>query len=374
MKFFLLAGEASGDIHAAGLIAELKRQAPGSEFCFLGGDLMAAEAGKPPVVHYRDMAFMGFIDVVRNLDKVRANLKAARRVLEAEKPDALILVDYPSFNLRVASTAFKMGIPVFYYISPKVWAWKEGRVKKIKKICRRVLSILPFEPEFYRKRHGMEIDYVGNPSLKEVDELLVKAPSREEFFASCGLDTSRKLLALVPGSRVGEIRKNLPVMIAAAALHPEMQAVIAAAPGIDPALYSSLTSLPTIEGKTFELIANADVALVTSGTATLETALAGTPQIVCYRANGSKLTYKLFSKILKVKYVSLPNLIAGEDVVPEMLLHLCTPEAISPLIEQLADHHSSAYQRQQEGYRIIRRRLTTSNAPATAASLILSSL
>lgn len=369
MKYFISAGEASGDIHAAQLIAALRKADPEASFTFLGGDLMAAEACTPPLIHYRDMAFMGFSEVIRNLDKVLGNLSAAKKALLEEHPDALILVDYPSFNLKLAKTAYKAGIPVYYYISPKVWAWKERRVKNIRKYCRRVLSILPFEVEFYRSRHGYDVDYVGNPSVGEVDSKLAALPDRADFLRSHGLDPEKPLLALVPGSRVGEIRNNLPIMDAVAQRHPEMQAVVAGAPGIDTQLYGKYSQLPVVTGATFELVAFADVALVTSGTATLEAALIGTPQVVCYRANGSKLSYNLFKRILKVKHVSLPNLIADSAVVDEMLLHHCNPEevdaALTPLLSDTAGRR-----RILTGYAEVRRRLTDADA-AQAAALII---
>lgn len=369
MKYFISAGEASGDIHAARLVAALRKADSEASFTFLGGDLMAAEAGVPPLIHYRDMAFMGFSEVLRNLNKVLGNLSAARKALLDSRPDALILVDYPSFNLKLAKTAFEAGIPVYYYISPKVWAWKEGRVKSIRKYCRRVLSILPFEVEFYRSRHGYDVDYVGNPSVGEVDSKLAALPPRADFMRSHGLDVDKPLLALVPGSRVGEIRNNLPIMDAVARRHPEMQAVVAGAPGIDPQLYGRYSQLPVVAGATFELVAFADAALVTSGTATLEAALIGTPQVVCYRANGSKISYNLFKRILKVNHVSLPNLIADAGVVDEMLLHHCNPDEVDAALTPLLTD-TEARRRMLNGYAEVRRRLTESDAAQAAAAII----
>ncbi len=370
MKYFISAGEASGDIHAARLIAALREADSEASFAFLGGGLMAAEAGVAPLIHYRDMAFMGFSEVIRNLDKVLGNLSAAKKALLKERPDALILVDYPSFNLKLAKTAHNAGIPVYYYISPKVWAWKEGRVRSIRKYCRRVLSILPFEVEFYRSRHGYDVDYVGNPSVGEVDSKLAALPARTDFMVSHGLDREKPLLALVPGSRVGEIRNNLPIMDAVARRHPEMQTVVAGAPGIDAQLYGKYSQLPVVGGATFELVAFADAALVTSGTATLEAALIGTPQVVCYRANGSKFTYNLFKHILKVQYVSLPNLIADSSVVAEMLLHHCNPDEVDAALTPLLTD-TDARRRLLDGYVEVRRRLTDADAARAAAAIII---
>lgn len=373
MHYFVSAGEASGDIHAAQLIKALKAGDKEARFTFLGGDLMADAAGIEPLIHYRDMAFMGFCEVIRHLGKVLGNLRAARRELAAAHPDALILVDYPSFNLKLAKEACKRGIPVFYYISPKVWAWKEGRVKKIKRYVRRMLSILPFEVDYYRDRHGYEIDYVGNPTVKEVDERLSQLPSHEAFCAAHGLDKSKPILALVPGSRMGEIRNNLPVMAAVAQRHPEMQPVIAGAPAIDTSVYARYCDCKVVEDATFQLMAQAQAALVTSGTATLEAALIGVPQVVCYRANGSKISYSIFKHILKIPYVSLPNLIANREVAAEQLLHHCTPDFVDERLRDILPG-TPGHEQQQQGYRDIRNRLTDSDAAANAASIILKNL
>lgn len=372
MHYFISAGEASGDLHAAQLIADLRESDPEAVFTFLGGDLMAAEAGVDPLIHYRDMAYMGFAEVIRHLNKVLGNLSIAKRALHTLRPDVLILVDYPSFNLRLAETACKIGIPVYYYISPKVWAWKEGRVKKIKKYCRRVLSILPFEVEYYKSRHGYDVDYVGNPSLAEIDDKIARLPSEKAFRRAHHIDASSPLLALVPGSRMGEIRRNLPIMSEVAKRHSEMLPVVAAAPGIDREVYGKFSDLKVVEGSTFELMAFADAALVTSGTATLECALLRTPQIACYRSNGSKLAYNLFKRILKIPFVTLPNLIAGRQVIPEMLLHHCNADEIDEQLKQLLDADSGASAAQLEAYDEIRRRL--GSAKASAAQIVINDL
>ncbi|MDE7136078.1 MAG: lipid-A-disaccharide synthase [Muribaculaceae bacterium] len=364
MHYFISAGEASGDIHASRLIADLKKADPEAVFTFLGGDLMAKEAGVDPLIHYREMAYMGFSEVIRNLNKVLGNLSIAKRSLHTLRPDALILVDYPSFNLRLAETASKIGIPVFYYISPKVWAWKEGRVKKIKKYCRRVLSILPFEVDFYKQKHGYDVDYVGNPTLAEVEEKKIYIKSKSGFCREYSLDPDKPILALVPGSRVGEIRNNLPVMVQVARRHDGMQAVIAGAPGIDSSIYQKYSDCKVVEDATFELMAIADAALVTSGTATLECALLGTPQVACYRSNGSRLVYSLFRRILKIPYVTLPNLIADREVIPEMLLHHCNQAEVDAKLSSLLGSDGKAAAEQREGYDEIRRRLSSARIPA----------
>ena len=369
MRYFISAGEASGDIHAAALIRELRRADHEATFAFLGGDLMAEAAGVVPVIHYREMAFMGFSEVIRNLRKVLGNLSNARCALEDFNADVLILVDYPSFNLKLAKAAHKRGTKVVYFISPKVWAWKEWRVKAIKKYVDVMLSILPFEKKFYH-RHGYEITYVGNPSAGEIDRAVKALPSDAQFREENSLDPSKPIMALVAGSRVGEIRNNLPVMTAVAKEYPQYQAVIAGAPSIDMALYRSLTDLPVVENSTFALMRHADLALVTSGTATLECALIGTPQVACYRSSGKKLTYKIMRWLIKGRFVTLPNLIADDEIIPEMLIHRCTPELVATEVQRILPD-TDGRRAQLEGYRRMRELLTDRDAAATAATEIV---
>lgn len=385
MKYFLAAGEASGDLHAAPLMRALRERDPQAQFVFLGGDEMTAAANEAlspetadsrepvsPLIHYRDMAFMGFSEVIRHAGKIFGNLKRAKEAIRTEKPDAVVLIDYPSFNLKLARYAHTLGIPVYYYISPKVWAWKEWRVKDIRRYCRRVLSILPFEVEFYRG-HGMEVEYVGNPSVEEVDRREAALPGLKEFLKVHNLQPDRPLLALVPGSRMGEIRNNLPVMDAVAQRFPQFQPVIAGAPAIPESVYGEFSDYPVVSGATFELIRNSSAALVTSGTATLETALLGTPQVVCYRSNGSKLSYNIMKRLLSCRWVSLPNLIAGEEIVPEMLLHLCTPDGVASQLARIVPD-AEGREEMMRAYGRMRSRLGSSNAPARAAQAIISDL
>lgn len=325
-----------------------------------------------PLIHYRDMAFMAFSEVLRHLGKIFGNLRVAKDAIASARPDALILVDYPSFNLKLAKYAHSLGIPVYYYISPKVWAWKEWRVKDIRRYCRKVLSILPFEVDFYR-RHGMEVEYVGNPSVEEVDRKEAALPSAGEFLHVHGLPSDRPLLALVPGSRRGEIKNNLPIMDAVARRFPQLQPVIAGAPAIEPDFYTAFSAFPLVEGATFELLRNSACALVTSGTATLETALLGTPEVVCYRANGSRLSYNIMKHLLKCKWVSLPNLIADKEIVPEMLVHLCTVDGVAAELEKILPG-TPGRDEMLRGYARMRGRLGTSQAPQRAAMAILSDL
>ena len=371
MKYFLIAGEASGDLHAAHLIESLKQEDPEAEFRFLGGDFMAAQAGVQPIIHYRDMAYMGFADVVKHLGKILGFLGTARRAIDEWQPAALILVDYPSFNLKVAKYAHNLGIPVHYFISPKVWVWKEWRVKDIRRYVDHMYCILPFEPDWYQER-GYKATYVGNPTVQEVAQASKDFPDFAGFIEQHNL-ADCPIIALVPGSRVREIRDNLPLMLEAAARHPEYQAVIAGAPSIDDALYRDVMgskAIPVLRDATYPLVHHARVALVTSGTATLETALLGTPQVACYRFNGSKWSYNFYRRLLTGKYVTLPNLITDEPVIPELLMHLCTVDSIDEHLSQLLGDTPERLA-MHDGYCRLAARLGTDVCTATAARLIV---
>lgn len=371
MHYFLIAGEASGDLHASALMGRLKEHDRDARFTFLGGDLMAAEAGCPPLIHYRDMAFMGFSEVIRHIPEICSNMKRTRKALRQGAPSCLVLIDYPGFNLKMARTAFRLGIPVYYYISPKVWAWKEYRVKTIKRLVRQMFVIFPFEVDFYR-RHGYEVSYVGNPSVEEVGRKIGAAPSRGEFLSRNRL-RDRPLVALMPGSRRGEVKNNLPVMAAAMMQFPQYYGVVAGAPGLDPDFYRQFTSMPVLHGQTFDLLAHSHAAIVTSGTATLETAIAGVPQVVTYRSNGSRLAYNLMKGILKVRYVSLPNLIADSEIIPELLLHRCTPDMIASALAEILPE-SPARSAQTEGYAMMRGKLGSRDTADETARMIISDL
>ena len=374
MKYFLIAGEASGDLHAAHLIESIKQLDTTAEFRFLGGDLMAAKAGVQPIIHYRDMAYMGFADVVKHLGKILGFLGTARRAIDEWQPSALILVDYPSFNLKVAKYAHNLGIPVHYFMSPKVWVWKEWRVKDIRRYVDHMYCILPFEPDWYKER-GYKATYVGNPTVQEIAQASKDFPDFADFIAKYGLP-DRPIIALVPGSRVREIRDNLPLMMEAAARHPEYQAVIAGAPSIDDNLYREVVgdkAIPVLRDATYPLVHYSRAALVTSGTATLETALLGTPQVACYRFNGSKWSYNFYRRLLTGKYVTLPNLITDEPVIPELLMHLCTVDSIEQHLTQLLDD-TEQRTAMLDGYRRLADRLGTNVCTATAAQLIMQSL
>lgn len=372
MHYFLSAGEPSGDLHASVLIDELKKKDAEATFTFLGGDLMARAAGHAPVIHYSRMAFMGFSEVLRNLRTIGENFKMAKASLKGSGADALILVDYPSFNMKLAKYAKELGIPVFYYISPKVWAWKEWRVKGLRRYVDHILSILPFEVEYFKDKN-VRVTYVGNPSKEEMELKLAHAGTKADFIARHSLEPDRQLLALVPGSRRGEIRNNLPIMDAVARRNPSLQPVIAAAPGIPPEFYAQYSSFPRIEGDTFRLMHFSEAALVTSGTATLECAIARTPQVVCYRANGSKLSYNIMKHLIKAPFVSLPNLIADREVIPEMLVHLCTVDSVDAKLKAILEGMPGR-EKQFEGYRIMMSRLGEGKAASGAAAIITNEL
>lgn len=375
MKYVLIAGEASGDLHASNLIKAIKEYDGEAEFRFFGGDLMSREARRNPDLHYSEMNVMGFSEVFRKLPKLASNLHKARALLREYRPDALVLVDYPGFNLTLAPYAHKLGIPVHYFISPKVWAWKEYRVRKIKKYVDRMYSILPFEVAFYKK-HDYNVTYVGNPSVQEIAHTLGHIPPKKHFLERQGLDGDKPIIALLPGSRRGEIRNNLPLMIDAAKRYPEFQYVVGAAPSVPEKFYREVAQDPGLKvafGCTPTLLKYSQAAVVTSGTATLEAAIIGTPQVVVYRANGMEISYKIMERLLKVKYVSLPNLIVGNAVVPELLVHRCTADAISRELSPLLQP-SPRRDWQIQGYRNMQRRLGTSVAADYAAELIVGSL
>lgn len=371
MRYFIIAGEASGDIHGSALIEAFKDQDSQAQFDFLGGDLMARSAGHEPIIHYRDMAFMGFIEVIKHLRGILGFMKRAKQAMTDNRPDALVLIDYPSFNLKMAKWADKQGIPVFYFISPKVWAWKEYRVKDIKRYVKRMYSILPFETEFYRK-HDYEVEYVGNPTVKEIALAVATMHPFAEFCAKNGLSPDKPIIAIVPGSRKKEIRDNLPTMLSAARRHSDCQAVVAGAPSIDDNLYNEVmgdNKAPVLRDQTFELVRNARVALVTSGTATLETALLGTPQVACYRMNGSKRVYWFYSKLIKGKYVTLPNLIADAPLIPELLLHHCSVQSVDSWLTKLLNDGSEC-QEMLNGYQRMAQILTEKDCAMTTAKRI----
>lgn len=330
MKYYLIVGEASGDLHASNLMKALMEEDPEAEFRFFGGDLMTAVGGTC-VKHYRELAYMGFIPVLLHLRTIFSNMDRCKHDIEAWKPDVLILVDYPGFNLKIAAYIKKhTQIPIYYYISPKIWAWKEYRIKNIRRDVDKLFSILPFEVDFFRGHH-YPVDYVGNPCVDAVDSFLsTDTETKEQFYQRLNLESSRPVIALLAGSRKQEIKDNLSRMMEASRSFPQYQFVIAGAPGIAPEFYSHYLTdgAKIVFGETYRLLRHSEAALVTSGTATLETALFRVPQVVCYYTAAGKLVSFLRRHILKVKYISLVNLVSGSEVVTELVANGMTVDNI----------------------------------------------
>ncbi|HKJ79230.1 MAG TPA: lipid-A-disaccharide synthase [Prolixibacteraceae bacterium] len=320
MKYFLIAGEASGDLHGSNLMKELRAADPEAQFCFFGGDLMQ-DVGGELVKHYRDTAFMGILNVVLNLKTIRKSMQLCKHRLLEFQPDVLILIDYPGFNLRIAEFAHQNNINVFYYISPKIWAWKEYRVKKIRMFVDELFTILPFETDFYRK-HDIQVNYIGNPLLDSINEFTKNAQPKPAFFMQNNLD-ERPVVAFLSGSRVQEIKNTLPVMVKAAKGNPEFQFVVAGVNSVDAVIYEKIlsgTNIKLIFGQTYDLLNNSFAALVASGTAALETALFDVPQTILYRVEGGWLVDVLMRNFfLKIKWVSLPNLILHKGAIREFI-------------------------------------------------------
>lgn len=370
MKYYLIAGEASGDLHASHLMAALKKEDPGAQFRFFGGDLMAAVGGTL-VKHYRELAYMGFIPVLLHLRTIFANMKRCKDDIVAWQPDVVILVDYPGFNLSIAKFVHaRTRIPVYYYISPKIWAWKEYRIKNIKHDVDELFSILPFEVEFFEQKHGYPIHYVGNPTVDEVTAFRAAYHQDFESFAQDNGLSSKPVIALLAGSRKQEIKDNLPDMLRAASAFEGYQLVLAGAPGISPEYYQQYTvgaDVKIVFGQTYALLSHARAALVTSGTATLETALFRVPQVVCYHTPVGKLIAFLRRHLLKVKYISLVNLIADREVVKELVADTMTVEQVHAELRRILS--DDAYRRQMlDGYDYMASRLGQAGAPARAAA------
>lgn len=311
MRYYIIAGEASGDLHGSNLMKEIKKLDPNAGFRCWGGDLMKM-AGGELVKHYRDLAFMGFIEVVRNLGTILRNLSFCKEDILQYKPDAIILVDYPGFNLRIAEWAKTNGFRIIYYISPQVWAWKESRVKKIKKCVDQMLVILPFEKEFYRK-WDFEVEYVGHPLADVIENYKLNGDTNPL--------SDKPVIALLPGSRKQEILVKLPVMLKLSHVFPEYQFIVAQAPGQEDSFYAEIMkgykNVSGISNQTYRLLWQSKAALVTSGTATLETALFGVPEVVCYK--GSNISYQIAKRLIKIKFISLVNLIMDKEVVKELI-------------------------------------------------------
>ncbi|MDX9930120.1 MAG: lipid-A-disaccharide synthase [Bacteroidales bacterium] len=317
MKYFLIAGEASGDLHGSNLIRGLMMADSEAVIACRGGDLME-KAGGRLLTHYRSTAFMGFWEVVKNIGRIVRSLSECQGQIREFKPDLIILIDYPGFNLRVASFGRKLGIPVYWYISPKIWAWKEGRIKRIKRDVSRMYTILPFEKQFFDE-HGYSTYYFGNPLVDELEKLRPVLSDRGAICESLGLE-HKPVIALLPGSREQEVRKILPAMVSVVKYYHDYQFIIAASSNIDRELYTGIIGLNPVRvlfNKTYEILAVAEAALVKSGTSTLEAALIGTPQVVCYRAG--TISYLIARMLVRIRFISLVNLLMDKEIVKELI-------------------------------------------------------
>ena len=374
MRYYLIVGEASGDLHASRLMRSLKKYDELAEFRFFGGDLMAAEGGTR-VKHYKELAYMGFVPVLLHLGTIFSNMKRCKEDIVAWKPDVVILVDYPGFNLNIAKFLKKNTlIPVYYYISPKIWAWKEWRIKSIKRNVSEMFSILPFEVPFYEQKHKYPVHYVGNPTAQEVAEFRAGYhQTYEEFCRENNLDSRKPIIALLAGSRLQEIKDNLPAMIEVAERFEDYQMVLAGAPSIEDEYYDQFlegTPVRVVKNKTYQLLSHTTAALVTSGTATLETALFNVPQVVCYETPLPKLIRFAFNHVLKVDYISLVNLVANKEVVPEMFADKFTIDGIANELYKIMPGQP-ARERMLAGYQEVLRELGNKVAPDEAASIMV---
>jgi lipid-A-disaccharide synthase len=386
MKYYIIAGEASGDLHGSNLITELRKQDPQADIRCWGGDLMAA-AGGTLVKHYKDLAIMGFAEVLMNLRTIFRNLDFAKKDILAYNPDALIFIDYPGINMRIARWARHLStqpkdasslatdapkFKIIYYISPQVWAWKEGRVKEIRASVDKMLVILPFEKAFYKKWE-YEVEYVGHPLVEVIDKVRSQPPTNADPGGAPATQFSKPVIALLPGSRKQEILKKLPVMLRVSQWFPDYQFVVAQAPGLDEAFYQDLLApwphVAAVRNQTYSLLLTARAACVTSGTATLETALFGVPEVVCYK--GSPISYQIARRLIKVKYISLVNLIMDRLVVHELIQDELTPENLRRELDDLL-HNPQRQQQLTTDYHQLHEILSQGgHASANAARSIL---
>lgn len=366
MNYYLIAGETSGDLHGANLIYSLKREDPNASFRIVGGDAMQKEASKKAVLHTSEMSFMGFVEVLANISTIIKNLRKVKADLIKNRPDALILIDFPGFNLKVAEFAKKHDIKVFYYISPKVWAWNQKRVLKIKRVVDHLFCILPFEVEFFRK-WGMEVDYVGNPLL----DALAKKEIDPDFTVRNKL-ANKPIVALLPGSRKMEISKLMPLMVQIAPRFPSYQFVVAGAPNFSEEYYLQFfdkQTLPVVFDATYDLLSNSAAAIVASGTATLETAILRIPEVVVYKAN--TLSVWIARKLVKIKYISLVNLIMDDLVVKELIQDDYNEHVLSQELSRLL-YDIPYREKMLDNYEVLNNRLGEVGASERTAKLIVS--
>lgn len=371
MRYYIISGEASGDLHGSNLMKELRAVDPGAEFRCWGGDLMKAQ-GAELVKHYRDLSFMGFTEVLMNIRTILRNIELCKKDIADWKPDVLILIDYPGFNLRIADFARKAGFKVFYYISPQIWAWKQSRVHKIKRIVDRMFVILPFEEEFY-SRFDYKVDFVGHPLLDAIADRNSSKPSFTSFTQKHGLD-SKPIIALLPGSRRQEISTMLPVMLNVRNDFKDYQFVVAGAPSQSKEFYENFlagTGIKILFGETYSLLQQSAAALVTSGTATLETALFGVPEAVCYK--GGYISYQIAKRLVKVKYISLVNLIMDREVVKELIQDEFNEASIKNELNKLL-HDKSYRQTMLDNFAELQRKLGGMGASRKTAELMVNYL
>ncbi len=383
MKYYIIAGEASGDLHGSNLIKELRKLDSKAVIRCWGGDMMQNQGGEL-VKHYRDLAFMGFVEVIKNLRTILNNLKFCKEDILQFKPDAVVLIDYPGFNLRIAEWAKAQGIKVIYYISPQVWAWKENRVKKMKQCIDKMLVILPFEKDYYKSKWNWDVEYVGHPLVEVVDSWQLTVDSKNQTNEnsqqtieypnpSSVIRQPSTIIALLPGSRKQEILKKLPVMLEVSKVFTDYQFVVAKAPGVEESFYDELLkpypNVSYVSGKTYDLLLKARAALVTSGTATLETALFAVPEVVCYK--GNPVSYQIAKRLITIKYISLVNLIMDREVVKELIQNDLTVANLQQELKELLTN-PERINRLKEDYRQLKQLLSQGgNASAKAAESIV---
>lgn len=369
MKYYIIAGEASGDLHASNLMREINKIDDGAEYRCWGGDLMQSQGGTI-IKHYKDLAFMGFWEVATHLRIILRNISFCKKDILEYRPDIIVMVDYPGFNLRIAEWAKAQGFKIVYYISPQIWAWKTGRVHKIKRTCDHVMPILPFEKDFYAK-YGYTADYVGHPLLDAIDENIHEQPAVRDFRANNGLD-ERPIIAILPGSRKQEITKILPVMLEVVKFYPDYQFVVSTVKWLPKKLYDDILRGYDVKcalSQTYPLVLNAEAAIVTSGTATLETAILGTRQVVCYKTSG--VSYQIAKAVAKdtIKYISLVNLVLDKPAVTELIQHDLTVEKLHDEVEKLL-HDKATKERISDDYSALLQRLGGRGASARAAEIV----
>ncbi len=375
MRYYIIAGEASGDLHGAKLMRSIKQLDSQADFRYWGGDLMQAEGGQL-VNHYRNMAFMGLVAVLMNLRTIMRNMRWCKKDIEQWQPDVLVLIDYPGFNLRIAKFAKKLGLRVHYYISPKIWAWKKKRVYQVKAYIDRMYTIFPFETEFYAQ-YDYRVNYVGNPLMDELKQYKEKALGRVDFMRRNGLDEDRPVIALLPGSRSSEIKHVLPLMLSLyPAFQQDYQLVVSGAPGQGREAYEKYLqglNVSLLFDQTYDLVSHAAVALVTSGTATLETALLRTPQVVCYKMPLGRFSHWVLRKVLQIEHISLVNILASRTVVQELIQQHFTTSSLHQEVERLL-HDKSYREDMLRAYDAIAESIGEAGASDRAAQIMVEEL